>query len=213
MEIKVCGMREISNMQDLILQVSPDWMGLIFYSKSPRFVKDELKGEVKKIQVPKVGVFVNESIDYVLDKVQKYDLAAIQLHGKESVGFVAELKNQTTAEIWKVVSVGEDLNWEELKAYVGQIDRFLFDTATNTHGGSGKKFDWGLLDSYPFQVPFMLSGGIDLESVKRVKDLKKACPQLIGVDLNSKFETEPGIKDVAMLRNFKEELLGLRSVN
>ncbi|MHA7129959.1 phosphoribosylanthranilate isomerase [Algoriphagus namhaensis] len=213
MEIKVCGMREISNMQNLQLQVSPQWMGLIFYPKSPRFVKDEKRQTIRQIDLPKVGVFVNESLDFILDKVKKYELAAIQLHGKESVDFVAELKSQTKREIWKVISVGEELDWELMRGYANQIDRFLFDTATSQHGGSGEKFDWDLLKSYPFPVPFMLSGGIDAASVDRVKDLKETCPQLIGVDLNSKFEIEPGIKNVAMLRAFKEELLGLRSVN
>lgn len=209
MEIKVCGMRDISNMKELLLEVSPDWMGLIFYSKSPRFVGDELADEIRNLAVAKVGVFVNESLDFILDKVQKYNLAAIQLHGKESVDFVADLKSKTKAELWKVISVGEELDWQEIKGYSGLADRLLFDTSTKDHGGSGRKFDWALLENYPFEVPFMLSGGIDSESADAVKDLVKKYPQLIGVDLNSKFELEPGMKNITLLRNFKKELLGL----
>lgn len=209
MEIKVCGMRDVSNMKELLLKAGPDWMGLIFYSKSPRFVEDGLADEVRKLEVAKVGVFVNESLDFILDKVRQYSLAAIQLHGKESVDYVAELRSKTKAELWKVISVGEELDWQEMKDYTGLIDRFLFDTSTKDYGGSGRKFDWALLESYPFEVPFMLSGGIDKESVDAVKNLERKCPQLIGVDLNSKFELEAGMKNIALLRNFKKELLGL----
>lgn len=207
MELKVCGMREAENIRNLISEVKPDWMGLIFYPKSPRYVSDERAIEFKELSVKKVGVFVNESEAEILIKVDLFGLSAIQLHGSESADFVKSLAEKTEAELWKVVSVGEQIDWKSLEAYLPFVSKFLFDTATAAHGGSGKKFDWRVLETYPFDKGFLLSGGLDEESAEEVLALRKQIPQLRGVDLNSKFEDAPGVKNIEKLKNFKSRLI------
>lgn len=203
MEIKVCGMRDLDNIQSLVFEVKPDWMGLIFYTKSPRIVSDEKVEELKKIPVKKVGVFVNETEEEILRKVEKFGLSAIQLHGNESIDFVKSLSEKTDCELWKVISVGVEIDWKSLEGYVPFVSKFLFDTATAAHGGSGKKFDWAILETYPFNKGFLLSGGLDEESVDEILALRQRIPQLQGVDLNSKFETAPGLKNIEKLTRFK----------
>jgi phosphoribosylanthranilate isomerase len=206
MELKVCGMREPDNIRHLISEVAPDWMGLIFYPKSPRYVSDEKADELKGKPVKKVGVFVNESETEILSKIDQFGLSAIQLHGNESVEFVKDLSGKTVAELWKVVSVGDEIDWESLEGYLPYVTKFLFDTATAAHGGSGKRFNWKVLETYPFDKGFLLSGGLDGESAEEVLALRKLIPQLQGVDLNSKFEDAPGVKNIEKLKNFKSRL-------
>ena len=207
MEIKVCGMREPDNIRSLISEVNPDWMGLIFYSKSPRYVSDEQAAELKGQPVKKVGVFVNESEVEIQRKVDQFGLSAIQLHGNESVEFVKDLSGKTDAELWKVVSVGDQIDWGSLESFLPFVSKFLFDTATAAHGGSGKRFDWKVLETYPFDKGFLLSGGLDDESAEEVLALRQQIPQLQGVDLNSKFEDAPGVKNIEKLKNFKYRLM------
>jgi phosphoribosylanthranilate isomerase len=209
MEVKVCGMRELENILRLISEVKPDWMGLIFYSKSPRFVSSEIAAAFKEFQVKKVGVFVNETEEEILRKAQDFNLSAIQLHGNESVDFAKNLSEKTDCELWKVVSVGVAVDWKSLEGYLPFIGKFLFDTATASHGGSGKKFDWEILETYPFNKGFLLSGGLDEESADEVLALRKLIPQFQGVDLNSKFEDAPGIKNIEKLNRFKKRLTQL----
>ncbi len=208
MQIKVCGMRDPGNIQQLIQEVKPDWMGLIFYSKSPRYVSEEFVESIKSAEVPKVGVFVDESIDFVLSKIDEFKLSVLQLHGNESPEYVRELKLRTGKKLWKVVSVKETIDWETLRDFVGLVEYFLFDTATASHGGSGRKFNWKVLESYPFEKGFLLSGGLDGESVSEVLDLADRLPHLVGVDLNSKFEDSPGYKNIEKLKKFKKGLIG-----
>jgi phosphoribosylanthranilate isomerase len=207
MEIKVCGMRELGNIQGLISEVKPDWMGLIFYPKSPRFVTEDKAIDFNKVDVKKVGVFVNETEIEILRKVNLFGLSAIQLHGSESAEFAERLSQNTEAEIWKVISVKEEIDWESLEGYLPFVDKFLFDTATAAHGGSGKKFDWSVLETYPFDKSFLLSGGLDEESAGEILNLNRQIPQLSGVDLNSKFEDAPGLKNIEKLKKFKQKLL------
>lgn len=207
MEIKVCGMREPENIQDLILELNPDWMGMIFYPKSPRYVSDDKAGELKKLSVKKVGVFVNESEAEILRKIDLFGLSAVQLHGKESLEFVKALSEKTVLELWKVVSVGDEIDWGSLESFLPFVSKFLFDTATATHGGSGKRFDWRVLKTYPFHKSFLLSGGLDEQSAEEVLALRQQIPQLQGVDLNSKFEDAPGLKNIEKLKNFKSSLM------
>jgi phosphoribosylanthranilate isomerase len=202
MEIKVCGMREPENIRRLISKVKPDWMGLIFYPKSPRFVSDELASQLSGLAVQKVGVFVNEIETEILQKVKQFDLSAIQLHGSETPEFVKNLSEKTDCEIWKVISVGEEIDWKSLEGYLPFVTKFLFDTATSAHGGSGRKFDWKVLETYPFDKGFLLSGGLDEESAEEVLALREQIPQLQGVDLNSKFELAPGLKNIEKLNRF-----------
>lgn len=207
MEIKVCGMREPENIQDLILELNPDWMGMIFYPKSPRYVSDDKADELKKLSVKKVGVFVNESEAEILRKIDLFGLSAVQLHGKESLEFVKALSEKTVLELWKVVSVGDEIDWGSLESFLPFVSKFLFDTATATHGGSGKRFDWRVLKTYPFHKSFLLSGGLDEQSAEEVLALRQQIPQLQGVDLNSKFEDAPGLKNIEKLKNFKSSLM------
>lgn len=206
MEIKVCGMRVPENIRELIDQVKPDWMGLIFYSKSPRVVSDQSANQIAGFQVKKVGVFVNEEEEEILKRVKDFDLSAVQLHGQETPDFIESLSKKTSAEIWKVISVKDQIDWESLKGYLPFVSKFLFDTATSAHGGSGKKFDWTVLETYPFNKGFLLSGGLDEESAEEVLALSEKVPQLEGVDLNSKFENAPGVKNIEKLKFFKKYL-------
>jgi phosphoribosylanthranilate isomerase len=161
--------------------------------------------------LPKVGVFVDESLEFILSKIDEFNLATVQLHGSESPAFVRELKLKSNKKLWKVVSVGDSIDWESLRDYVGLVECFLFDTATKNHGGSGKKFNWEILKSYPFEVPFILSGGLDEDSVEELIRLEKEMPQLKRIDLNSKFEDAPGLKNIEKLKSFKNRLLGLET--
>jgi phosphoribosylanthranilate isomerase len=206
MELKVCGMREPENIQCLISEIGPDWMGLIFYPKSPRYVSDEKADELKVIPIKKVGVFVNASDAEILRKVDQFGLLAVQLHGKESVEFVKDLSEKTDVELWKVVSVGDEIDWKSLEGYLPFVSKFLFDTATVAHGGSGRRFDWKVLETYPFDKGFLLSGGLDEQSAEEVLALRQQIPQLQGVDLNSKFEDAPGVKNMEKLKKFKSRL-------
>ncbi len=206
MEIKVCGMRERANCLQLATTVVPDWMGLIFYSKSPRLVSSESAYWLIDIPLKKVGVFVGEIQSEIRRKSTLFGLSALQLHGGESVEEVRQLKEDTELEIWKVFGVGENLDWKLMEDFVPYVDRFLFDTATASRGGSGKKFDWGLLKGYPFEKGFFLGGGLRLEHAAEILELSIDIPQLLGVDLNSGFELAPGLKDLAALQVFKQEL-------
>ncbi|RAI90173.1 phosphoribosylanthranilate isomerase [Algoriphagus yeomjeoni] len=206
MKIKVCGMRDPENIQHLIDVVKPNWIGLIFYSKSLRYVSADFAESFPETDIPKVGVFVNETIEFVLSKIDEFSLSVIQLHGNESLEYVRELKLETGKKLWKVVSVGDSIDWETLRDYVGLVENFLFDTATPNHGGSGKRFNWQILESYPFETGFLLSGGIDEESASEILSLACKMPQMVGVDLNSKFEDAPGLKNIEKLKSFKEKV-------
>lgn len=206
MELKVCGMRDQENIRSLISELKPDWMGLIFYPKSPRYVSDESAAQISGFAVKKVGVFVNEPQEEILRKVKLFKLSAIQLHGTESSEYVAELAQKTAVELWKVVSVKKEIDWQSLGGYLPSVDKFLFDTATVAHGGSGRKFDWRVLENYPFETGFLLSGGLDEDSAGDILALAQKVPQLQGVDLNSKFEDAPGLKNMEKLIDFKNRI-------
>ena len=206
MEIKVCGMRERVNCQQLATSLVPDWMGLIFYSKSPRFVEDKESDWISSLPLKKVGVVVGEQQSVMREKISRFRLSALQLHGGESLDLIQELKATTAVEIWKVISVGEGIDWKAMEPFVPHVDRFLFDTASASKGGSGKQFDWGLLEDYPFEKGFMLSGGLTVSHASAIRDLADRIPQLLGVDLNSGFELAPGLKDMTALQAFKQEL-------
>lgn len=206
MKIKVCGMRDPDNILELVQEVNPDWMGLIFYPKSPRYVSGRPDISVQSSEVTKVGVFVNEPIESLLSKIDEFNLSVLQLHGTESPEYVRELKLKTNKKLWKVFSVGDKIDWETLREYVGLVEYFLFDTATKDHGGSGRKFNWQVLERYPFEKGFILSGGLDEESIAEIIALAGRMPQLVGVDLNSKFEDAPGLKNIGRLKSFKDKL-------
>ncbi len=204
--IKVCGMRDAVNIGQ-IAELKPDYAGFIFYPDSKRFIGTPGEELFESINSPvkKVGVFVNEAMDVMADKVLQYQLDAVQLHGNETHEFCRSfrkfLDNMQTGkhvEIIKAFGVWEGFDFETLFNYESFVDYFLFDTKTVLHGGSGVEFDWGLLKNYNGIKPYFLSGGLSLENIKMITVLKD--PRLYGVDLNSKFEVEPGIKDIDMLR-------------
>jgi phosphoribosylanthranilate isomerase len=203
--IKICGMKYPDN----ILEVGtllPDYMGFIFWEKSARYF-DGVIPELPK-SIKKVGVFVNESTKVILAKAQKYNLQAIQLHGHESVEFCQDLKNkiENSVEIIKVFSVDDNFDFEVLKPFETVCDYFLFDTKGKLPGGNGTTFDWKVLEMYPSNKPFFLSGGIGIEEMEAVKEIAKTNLPLYAIDVNSKFEIEPGLKNTEKLNSFKDNL-------
>lgn len=199
-------MRDPDNIRDLVEVVQPDWMGLIFYPPSPRFVENALAESIRNFRVNKVGVFVNASMEEIGEKAGLFGLDAIQLHGDESPEFAKMLKEKTSKSVWKVFLVGEKMDWEKLRPYQDVVDCFLFDTFSKSQGGSGRTFNWELLLDYPLSTPFMLSGGLAIEHAEAIKDLQAKIPQMQGIDINSKFETRPGVKDISLVRKFWDYL-------
>ena len=200
MKIKVCGMRNAENIAALG-KLSIDYMGLIFYEKSSRFVEDFIQTDLPN-EIKKVGVFVNAEKDYILDKVNKYDLKVIQLHGSETPEFCDELKKYIP--IIKAFSIENVSDLEQATLYLDVCDYFLFDTKTPQYGGSGQKFDWSILEHYKGTKPFFLSGGISEDDVKIIKKINH--PAFEGIDLNSKFEIEPALKDITKLEKFINDI-------
>ena len=204
MLVKVCGMREPENIEK-VAQLGVDMMGFIFYPKSPRFASQSVARTAADKNVCRVGVFVNESVELISDKIQLFDLNAVQLHGNESRVLCEQLHEQNgLLKVIKAISVSTAGDILKYKEYVGAVDYFLFDTKCKTVGGSGQQFDWQVLENYDGDVPFILSGGIGPEDVERIRNFHH--PKCIGIDLNSKFEMEPGLKDVEMLKTFLENI-------
>lgn len=207
MKLKVCGMRDSENIEQL-LALRPDYMGFIFYGKSPRDVEEVLDQELLKNfpeQTKKVGVFVNADLGLVKDKVSSFGLDYVQLHGDESVEYVAELF-AVGIKVIKVFSVGEEFDFDGLDIYNPFVDFFLFDTKGKARGGNGEVFNWGILKDYNQKVPFFLSGGIDLENINALKGLEDM--NIHAIDVNSKFELSPGMKDI---ESVKQLTLSLRA--
>ena len=200
-KIKVCGMTQPDNIRD-VASCNPDYLGFIFYDKSKRFVGEELETEVLNginPSIKKVGVFVNHSTLYIENKIKKYGLSLIQLHGDESVEQCKELKSKGYT-IVKVFQVDNDFDFRVIEPYKKQVDYFLFDTKSEGYGGTGKKFDWSIFDRYDNEVPLFLSGGLDIESIEEIKKLSKL--NIHALDINSKFEVEAGKKDVDLIKKF-----------
>lgn len=200
MIIKVCGMREETNVRE-VEQLGADWMGFIFYPKSPRYVGETLPyipGKVKR-----VGVFVNEDTDRLLALAEKNRLEILQLHGDESPDDCKALQAKGFIVIKAFgITTEKPFPSELTECYEGCCDYFLFDTRTALYGGSGKKFGWELLADYRGGTPFLLSGGISPGDVEAVKAFSH--PKCIGIDLNSGFEISPAVKDVQLLQTFIE---------
>jgi len=196
MIIKVCGLKENENIK-AVTTLNSDYMGFIFYSPSPRFVNELNEDALNNIPsaISKVGVFVNETAETINELIDKYHFDTIQLHGQESPEFCASFRNKV--KVIKAFGLNNSFNFAQLNDYVDKVDFFLFDTKTEIHGGSGKTFNWGVLDNYSLNIPFFLSGGLSLDNLEEVKRISH--PQFYGVDLNSRFETSPGIKDIELL--------------
>lgn len=203
MIIKVCGMRDADNIR-AVEQLNIDYMGFIFWPKSSRFVSE--RPAYLPTNCKCVGVFVNETIEQVSHISDEYSLDYIQLHGNESPAFIQELKakSQKPRSIIKAFNIAVPTDFEQTKAYEGIADMFLFDTKGKSVGGNGEKFDWNVLKAYKGETPFLLSGGIGPDDASCIKTFHH--PQCIGIDLNSRFETAPGLKDISKLKTFINSL-------
>ncbi|OKS86354.1 phosphoribosylanthranilate isomerase [Mucilaginibacter polytrichastri] len=196
MKIKVCGLKQPDNIE-AIIALQPDYMGFICYGISPRFIADLPVDVLDRLPqaIQKTGVFVNDSLENISLLIKEYNFDAVQLHGYENPEFCEALKKRVT--VLKAFGVDEGFDFEQLNPYAGKVDYFLFDTKTPKHGGSGLTFNWDILDKYKMDLPFFLSGGLSPDNIEQVLQIKH--PQFYGVDLNSRFETAPGVKDIEKL--------------
>ncbi|MFT5862367.1 MAG: phosphoribosylanthranilate isomerase [Flavobacteriales bacterium] len=201
MKLKICGMKY--NTQE-VAALQPDYLGFIFYDKSPR----DFQGVIPDIQdsIQKVGVFVDTEIAFAKAKIAQHQLDVIQLHGSESPAYIQELRSNCSVQIWKVFAIKDQFDFKRLNAYEGLIDAFLFDTKGTQKGGNGYTFDWNVLKEYTSQTPFVLSGGIGLEEIEKVKEILTTDLPILALDVNSKFEVEPGLKSIKELKEFKKVL-------
>lgn len=206
-KIKVCGLTQPKEIEELT-NLEIDYLGFIFYEKSPRYVLNHLTLQQISIirNVKKVGVFVNETIENIHDISKKAKLNYVQLHGDESPQFIQDLKSELNPkiEIIKVVRVGNDLNdfakkMSNLEIVKDDISFLLFDTDTQFYGGSGQTFDWQLLDILKINSPYILSGGLSLDNHGLIQGIKQT-PAVL--DINSKFEISPGVKDLNKIKDF-----------
>lgn len=225
MKLKICGMKYFENIQE-IGALAPDYMGFIFYKKSKRYFDGILPKLPKTIQ--KVGVFVNASFDEILEKTQAYDLQLIQLHGDETAAYIHDLKvhfersekfiqkkqnepfdcaqGDNSVKIIKAFGIKTTFDFDVLNPYLNHVDYFLFDTKGKERGGNGITFDWKVLENYPFTKPFFLSGGIGLDQLDEIHEIRKTDLPIYALDVNSKFEIEAGLKNTKQLKAFKIQI-------
>ncbi|GAB1346879.1 phosphoribosylanthranilate isomerase [Cloacibacterium normanense] len=205
MKLKVCGLTKMDQIQELI-SMNIDFLGFIFYKKSPRFVLNHLSlEEISEINHQgKVGVFVNESIEKIAEISEKAKLNFIQLHGDEDEEFILSLSQMLSKDvkIIKVFRVGETFNFQ-FSIFNSLVDYFLFDTDSKAFGGTGQTFDWQILNEIEIPIPYFLSGGISLENIHQLATINQ---QPAVLDINSKFEIEPGIKNLEKIKTFKSLL-------
>ncbi len=199
-KLKICGMKHPQNILE-VAGLLPDYMGFIFYEKSARFFKGEEIPELPK-SIKKTGVFVNASLSEIKEKIKTHDLQAVQLHGEETPELCQALQ-QENVEVIKVFSVQDDFDFNLLQPFDNKVDYFLFDTKGKLPGGNGYTFDWNVLKNYPSTTPFFLSGGIGINEVDAVKQILKTNLPIYAIDINSKFETEPGVKNLKLLAQFE----------
>ncbi len=205
--IKVCGMTDASNIRQ-VAETGVDWIGMIFWQPSSRCCHDPGVAQTIPEGIQRVGVFVDEEVETIVRRTEECGLNRVQLHGRETATSIRQLRQRLPqgVEIIKAISI---LTLDDLalaKAYEPLADYLLFDTKCETVGGSGRQFDWSILNHYQGQRPFLLSGGIGPDEARRLAAFSH--PQLVGYDLNSRFETAPGIKNVEALRQFLKERKG-----
>ncbi|CAM4229641.1 phosphoribosylanthranilate isomerase [Pedobacter westerhofensis] len=212
-KLKICGMREPANI-NAVAQLQPDYMGFLMYPGSKRFIADLDPAVVKAVPaaIKTTGVFVDEEPGAVIKAIEIYGFKAVQLHGTESPEYCRQLKEAPDAgnevnnfEIIKAFGIDETFDFSILSAYENVVDYFLFDTQTAEHGGSGKSFNWRLLESYILNKPYFLSGGIGLENAPQLQQIEDN--RFYAMDVNSRFELSPALKDIGKLNEFKK-LLG-----
>jgi len=202
-KLKVCGMRERENLKELTKKVNPDYVGFIFHPNSPRYFLDGTE-EISDAIAPEkcVGVFVDSPFAEVTGLAEMFQIKNIQLHGNESPEFCRKLMKEGYIVI-KAFGIMEATDLKQTENYSGSCNYFLLDTKTEKHGGSGKKFDWKILYQFEPELPFFLSGGIDLTDVNDIKSLKNLP---YAIDINSRFEISAGLKDVEKISLFKNRL-------
>lgn len=214
MRIKVCGLRDKDNIE-AVLGLKPDYYGMIFYKPSKRYVgidppdvNPQSAGSAKS-----VGVFVNAGLEEISSRVLKFHLSMVQLHGDESPEYIRRLRSLLGSDIGviKAISVRQESDLKRAKDYEGVADMLLFDTPTAGYGGSGEQFSWSVLRAYDGSLPYLLSGGIGPDDAGRLASLN--LKNMVGVDINSRFETAPAIKDIGKLGLFIEKLRKLKSKN
>ena len=211
-------MREGENIRQ-VAELGVNWIGMIFWDKSPRNVTmiptyagiiPDRGSDIGSFKAKRVGVFVDEMPQNIITRAVNYKLDLVQLHGHETPTLIRNLRRTLAPDIRpgvqfiKAISVGDCNDIAAYKDYEDCVDYFLFDTKCPTVGGSGSQFDWSVLEAYDSDVPFLLSGGIGPDDAKRVRNFHH--PKCIGIDLNSRFETEPGLKDITKLKQFLEQL-------
>ena len=207
MYIKVCGMRDAQNIRD-VEALGVDILGFIFWPGSKRYVST--RPDYLPVKAQRAGVFVNASPDEVVQKVKEYGLHYVQLHGDEDLSYVTNLQKLLTASvdnmprIIRAIQVASRSKVLKAMMWDGFVDGILFEAPTTGYGGSGISFDWSLLSSYRGNTPFFITGGIGPQSLEALLEFEH--PQWIGVDLNSRFESSPAFKDIALLRPFVEAL-------
>lgn len=208
-QLKVCGLTKMDQIQELI-SMNVDFLGFIFYEKSPRFVLNHLSlKEISEINHQgKVGVFVNETVEKISEISEKAKLSFIQLHGDEDEKFILQLRQilGNNIKIIKVIRIGNQ-SFDELQKTINQqpstVNYLLFDTDSKAFGGTGKTFDWQILNEIEISKPYFLSGGISLENIHQLSTINH---QPLALDINSKFETEPGSKDLEKIKTLKSLL-------
>ena len=225
--LKVCGMKYQDNIEQ-VATLQPDYLGFIFYEKSARNFKANKIPDILNT-INKTGVFVDADIDFVLKKTGTHNLQAVQLHGNESPEYCIKLKsrhseiiseshsNKNLKEVQannklkliKVFSIKDAFNFQVIKPYENVVDYFLFDTKGKLPGGNGYTFNWNVLNNYPSTKPFFLSGGIGINEIEAIKQFResKASKYCYAIDVNSKFEIEPGLKNIKLLKEFKNKLI------
>ncbi|MGB1433506.1 MAG: phosphoribosylanthranilate isomerase [Flavobacteriaceae bacterium] len=199
MKLKVCGMQETENIAALA-SLQPDYMGFIFWEPSKRYcttVPTDIPKHIKK-----VGVFVDETTKQIKEKVKLFGLDTVQLHGDESPRQCAALLN--LCEVIKAFRIGPDFDFKTLTPYQDHCTYFLFDTQGPLPGGNGTAFDWKLLAGYTLDTPFFLSGGIGLGHVEAIAEIRKRNLPIHALDINSQFESKPGVKKIEKIEKFKQ---------
>ena len=197
-------MKYVENIQS-IAALEPDYMGFIFYERSERNFEGTIPTLPKGIK--KTGVFVDEHLKTVISLVKEYKLETVQLHGDESVTYIQELKRHLPEiETIKAFGIKDTIDFSILKPYLKEVDYFLFDTKGKRRGGNGIKFDWSVLKDYPLTKPFFLSGGIGSNDIHEIKKIQHSELPIYAVDINSKFETKPGLKKFKKVKKFKNNL-------
>lgn len=206
--LKVCGNCSKDNIKEIV-SLSPDYLGFILFKDSPRGVLVEDCADLLSSVPPSiktVAVIVDFTLESLKKLCEKIPFSAIQLHGEQPLHYILECKDFFVGELIKVFSVDSDFSFETCDEYDGLVDYFLFDTKSGVKGGSGNTFDWKKLSEYQGSTPYFLAGGIDQTHAQEIKELYSYLPTLIGVDINSKFETSPGIKSIEQVKSFVGEL-------